>query len=169
MKYFPVLILSLFILSCGNSTKNVEDFKPIEKEAVEVIRFSEFESMLNPTDDAVYIINFFASWCVPCVKELPYFEQINAEYKTKGVKVVLISLDFKEDLEKRLKPVLEKMKIASIVKLLDETDYNSWVPKVDGAWDGAIPYTLVIHKNKMKRYYGSITADTLIEYITPYL
>jgi len=165
MKHIYIALLTLSILSCNTASKKVDVSNEPQAHEVEVIRFTQLEQELHPKKNTIHIINFFASWCIPCIHELPFFEEINTQYKAEDVKVLLVSLDFKEDLETKLKPILIKKKIASTVKLLDETDYNDWIPHVDADWDGAIPYTLIIHNDDIKRFYGSITADTLKKYI----
>lgn len=92
--------------------------------------------------NTVYVVNFWATWCAPCVKELPHFEQLNLE--NKNIKVVLVSLDFKNQLESKLLPFLKKKSINSEVVLLTDIDYNSWLPMVDKDWSGSIPATLII-------------------------
>lgn len=96
--------------------------------------------------NTIYVVNFWATWCGPCVKELPHFEQLNSE--NKNIKVVLISLDFKNTLESKLKPFLKKKAIKSEVVLLTDKDYNSWLPMIHKDWSGSIPATLIITKEK---------------------
>jgi len=96
--------------------------------------------------NTTYVVNFWATWCAPCVKELPYFEKLNSE--NKNIKVVLISLDFKNQFESRLLPFLKTRKINSEVVLLTDKDYNTWLPIVDKDWSGSIPATLIIKKEK---------------------
>jgi len=95
-------------------------------------------------NDTTYVINFWATWCAPCVKELPYFEKLNQKYTDKKVKVILVSQDFSKQLEKKLKPFLEKNKLQSEVLVLIDPDANSWIDKVNPAWSGAIPATVII-------------------------
>lgn len=113
-----------------------------------IIRFNTVDSLLKNKSDTTPVINFWATWCKPCVAELPYFEMLNKQYAGKGVKVILISMDFKRQLEVRVKPFVEKNNIQSEVLLLDEPDYNSWIDKVDPSWSGAIPATVIVSKNK---------------------
>ena len=89
------------------------------------------------------MINFWATWCAPCVKELPYFEKVNKEFKNKNVEVILLSLDFPSQIETKLIPYLKRNKIKSKVILLDDSKMNTWVPKVSEQWDGGIPATLI--------------------------
>lgn len=108
--------------------------------------FTEFEKNVIKNNDTVYVINFWATWCGPCVKELPYFEKLHKE--NKKVKVILVSLDSQQDLEKKLIPFIAKKKLTAEVILLSDKDYNSWLEKIDKNWSGSIPATLLIHGNR---------------------
>lgn len=108
--------------------------------------YDDFAKNILIEDENVYVINFWATWCAPCIKELPYFEKLNAE--NKNVKVILVSLDSKKDLDKKLIPFIEKRKLKSKVLLLADKDYNSWLSKVDADWSGAIPATLLLNGKK---------------------
>lgn len=100
-----------------------------------------------------YVINFWATWCKPCVKELPYFEQLHANLKDQGIEVVLVSLDFPKDLEKKLVPFVQERQLQSDVLVLLDGDYNSWIDKVSPEWSGAIPATMV-YNSKNRKFHG---------------
>ena len=112
------------------------------------MKFSAIDSLLHNNSDTVTVLNFWATWCKPCITELPYFEELNKNYSSDKLKLVLVSLDFKREFESRLKMYVAKNNIHAKVLLLDEPDYNSWIDKVDSSWSGAIPATIVISKNK---------------------
>lgn len=118
-----------------------------------VIKYPDLEKIISRPSDTTYVVNFWATWCGPCIKELPHFESVGKEYAQKRVKVLLVSLDFKKDLETKVKPFLVKRKIQSQVLLLDETDYNSWIDKITPEWSGAIPMTLIVNKNRNIRHF----------------
>jgi thiol-disulfide isomerase/thioredoxin len=108
--------------------------------------YDDFAKNIFIEDENIYVINFWATWCAPCIKELPYFEKLTSE--NKNVKVILVSLDSKKDLDKKLIPFIEKRKLQSKVLLLADKDYNTWLSKVDADWSGAIPATLLLHGKK---------------------
>jgi len=115
----------------------------------EVVKFGRLEKLITSKSDKIQVINFWATWCAPCVKELPYFE--NLEQKNDpSVKVTLINLDYADKVGK-VNAFISKKKITSDVLLLDEIDYNSWIDKVDPSWNGAIPATLVINTSTGER------------------
>lgn len=105
-------------------------------------KFDAFEKAILKEDDNTYVINFWATWCAPCIKELPYFEQLHKD--NPKVKVILVSLDSKKDLEKKLIPFVAKKQLTAEVILLSDKDYNAWLDKIDDSWSGAIPATLII-------------------------
>jgi thiol-disulfide isomerase/thioredoxin len=118
-------------------------FLAANAQTVEVIDFPAFESRLANTSDTLFVYNFWATWCRPCVEELPYFERLNAAYANHKVKVVLVSLDFPNMLDKQLIPFIQKNEVASEVILLDAPRYNEWIDKIDPEWSGALPATLI--------------------------
>lgn len=114
-----------------------------------VVKFDRIQRLLAPNSHEIQVINFWATWCAPCVKELPLFEKLNAE-ENSGVKVTLISLDFVDKLD-RVNAFIKRKGIRSEVLLLDEIDYNSWIDRVDKNWGGAIPATLIINPKTGQR------------------
>lgn len=115
----------------------------------EIIKFDKLSSMLEEKGDKVHIINFWATWCGPCVKELPLFETYAAK-NDPTVKVTLISLDFADEISK-VNAFINRRKIKSPVFLLDEIDYNNWIDRVETSWGGAIPATLIINQRTRQR------------------
>lgn len=101
---------------------------------------------MKKKEGPVQVINFWATWCGPCVKELPMFEQVSSP----ETKVTLINLDFVEKLDK-VDAFIARKSMKSEVLLLDEIDYNSWIDKVDKDWGGAIPATLIYNPVNGKR------------------
>ena len=75
--------------------------------------------------------------------ELPILKEF--EINNPNVEITLVSLDFPEDIETRLKPFLERKGITSKVVLLDDPDQNSWINKIDPNWSGAIPFTIIFN------------------------
>lgn len=136
MKYY----ISFFILVLVSFT--------VSAQQAEVIKFDKLEELMGKESDQVLVINFWATWCAPCVKELPHFEAVAASRS--DALFYLISLDFVEKLD-RVNTFIEKKGLKSPVFLLDEMDYNEWIDKVDPSWSGAIPATLLINNTTGER------------------
>jgi thiol-disulfide isomerase/thioredoxin len=114
-----------------------------------IVKFGALEKILKSTSDEVQVINFWATWCAPCVKELPLLEKLNLR-KDLNAEITLINLDYADKIEK-VNAFIKKKNIQSNVLLLDEIDYNSWIDKVDKTWTGAIPATLIINPKTGQR------------------
>jgi len=121
--------------------------------------FDEIAPLFEQDSDTTYVINFWATWCKPCVKELPYFEELNARLQGQKAKVVLVSLDFPKKVKSSLIPFVEKHQLQSEVFVLLDGKYNDWIDRVDPQWTGAIPATL-IYKGKHRRFIGEAVEDT---------
>ena len=146
------------------SAKSIPGLPPIYE------KFEDLAAIFQQQNDTTYVINFWATWCAPCVKELPYFETLTKKYQNEKVKVILVSLDCSKQLETKLKPFLEKNKLTSEVLVLIDPDANSWVDKVNPAWSGAIPATVVYKRTKSKFYEQSFEDLSELEAIVqPFL
>jgi thiol-disulfide isomerase/thioredoxin len=110
--------------------------------------FDGIESLFTKQNDSTYLINFWATWCKPCVEELPYIEQLHEDFAGQKLGITLVSLDFPNKLESDLLPFMEKKQLKSDVVVLLDEDYNTWLDKVDPAWGGAIPVTVVYNAEK---------------------
>lgn len=137
-------------------------------QTVPILTFDSFEKYLKPTSDTIYVINFWATWCKPCVAELPSFEKLNESYKNKKVKVILTSLDFKSQYDKVV-AFTQKNKMKSQVILLDSGGSNSFIDKINASWEGTIPATLVIQSssNTRKFFAQPFTYEQLEKIIKP--
>jgi thiol-disulfide isomerase/thioredoxin len=117
-------------------------------QTAEIVKFDVLKDLIEKPSGEIQVINFWATWCAPCVKELPYFEIVDS---TKSdISVTLINLDFADKLDK-VNAFIARKAIKSKVLLLDEIDYNMWIDKVDKSWSGAIPATLIINPSNGKR------------------
>ncbi len=113
-------------------------------------KISDLEEYISKSDTPV-IVNFWATYCVPCIKEIPYFQEVVKQYEKKGVKLLLVSLDFKESFPDKISSFADKRKFTSPIVWLDETDADYFCPKVDSAWSGVMPATLFINNKKGHR------------------
>ena len=110
--------------------------------------FAELAPIFSRTDDKVYVINFWATWCGPCVEELPYFEQLAEETNAEEVEIVMVSLDFRRDVRTKLLKFIQERPFDLPVIALTDTKTNEWIDQVDPEWGGAIPITIVYRQDK---------------------
>ena len=155
MKNLPIFpVLFLLIFACTENTSSNAVQAQTSQDTTNYLggtipiydSFEDAQFLFSQNDDTTYVINFWATWCKPCVEELPYFEQLNQEMSDEKVKVVLISMDFPKKLETLLLPFVKERALKSHVVALTDSDHNSWISKVDPSWSGAIPITIVYRK-----------------------
>ena len=172
MRHFLLITLCLVCAISCKKQPQADVSEIVSKEAsmkVEVFDFAALEPLLQADENRTRIINFWATWCKPCLEELPYFEEINDSLGGSEVEVILVSLDFPKKLETQLIPYVEKHGLKSKVILLDDPRENIWIPKVDSTWSGALPATLIINKDKRKFYEMSFDRSTLKSELTTFL
>lgn len=154
MKSIKKAGLLLFVTSLAFTTPRVA-----------VVSFDEMQQAALKNNDTLYVVNFWATWCDPCVKELPYFQVAYKKFAAKKVKMIFVSLNSAKEITKVEKFVADK-DLKPEVLLLSANNPNIWIDKVDSSWSGAIPAT-VLYKHSKKLYFheGDFTQDKLNQLI----
>jgi len=160
MKAFLIIVL-LFLSSVSSGFS----------QGVQKISKTELASILNNPTDKLHVINFWATWCSPCVSELPDFQKVVNESDRSKVEFLFISLDFPSDAEKKLAAFMKKNNYTFKVCLMTETDYNSWIDEVDPGWQGNIPATLFFNRARKIHHFvaESIDKPQLVQTIQNFL
>jgi thiol-disulfide isomerase/thioredoxin len=115
-------------------------------------KLADLENIISNSNQPL-ILNFWATFCKPCLEELPYFQELSARYKDSGLKLVLVSLDLPEDYDK-IKSFAQKHHINATIVYLDETNADLFCPVVDKDWSGSIPASLFInHKTNYRKFF----------------
>ena len=169
MKYYSILSWVIVLGMSVSAPQKCEKETP-KKVTVSPITFDQFQSMVaNVKDDRLYIYNFWATWCKPCVAEMPYFEKIQQEYQEQ-VKLVFVSLDNPKNLEKRVIPFVREKQIEAPVILINEKSLKAeYINSVNKEWGGAIPATLFVRKNNKIFHEGDLDYEQLKAKIEPLL
>ena len=180
----PLLIVFCVVLSCKD--QNEKELAAADKTEEKSIswpkpdsyagkipvynKFDGLEPMFRFDNDTTYVVNFWATWCKPCIKELPYFEEFNSTNSDNMVKVVLVSLDFPKQVESNLVPFVERKQLKSKVVVLLDGKYNDWIDKVSPDWSGAIPATYIYKGNQNQLINKPFeNLDELNEIVKPFL
>ena len=158
VRIFAIICLITVVFSCKKEVDTT--LKLQENDTIEVVNFGELEPLLNKKDDnKIHVVNFWATWCAPCIKELPYFEELHTT--NNNVEVILVSLDFPDKFESQLIPFVKKNNLRSQVILLDDPNENKWIAEIDESWQGALPATLIYTNTKRAFYARSFTREDL--------
>lgn len=121
---------------------------PAFSQEVTRIKAAELDQLMQHRDSPV-VINLWATWCGPCIKEMPYF--IKQAQQFPQVKFIFLSLDMKDAYPDQINKFIRKRKIRSAVVWLDEPNANKYAHKIDPRWEGSIPATIFINNPKKYR------------------
>ena len=136
MKIRVLILLVIFLVSTQLKSQPYREIG--RKELLEII---------GARNDTTFVVNFWATWCPPCVKEIGYFEEVHRQLRGDKLKVVLVSLDFPNQAEERVIPFLKQREISAPVFLMTDLKYNDWIDQVDPTWSGAIPATIIFNRD----------------------
>ena len=111
---------------------------------VKSIKITDLEKTIKESK-APLIVNFWATFCVPCLEEIPYFQEVAQEHKEQNVSVVFVSLDMKQAYPAKVNEMARKLKLTYPVFWLNETNADYFCPKVDTSWTGGMPSSLFVN------------------------
>ena len=137
-----VLIVSLIIFSSGAFSQQVKK-----------VQIRDIEELVRKSEHPI-IISFWATWCAPCLHEIPYFQETVKKYANQKVELVLVSLDFKDSYPSAIESFIKKKNYQASFYWLNETNADHFCPKIDPKWDGSIPATLFVNnKTGYRKFY----------------
>ena len=172
MRRLFILLMAAMSLTGFAKTNETKSATPIQKPMLKSVNFDELKTILNKNDNKLYVVNFWATWCTPCVKELPAFMKVNNMYRNNaGFKMILVSLDNANDLETGVRPFLKKKNIDTDVYILDDNKrMNEWIPAIDASWSGSIPATIFYRNGKKLEFKeGKLEKNELEQIINKHL
>lgn len=145
-----VLILGVIALSfTAVSTVKVVDLKGLRAIAEE------------KQNDTLYVVNFWATWCKPCVAEMPYFVEADKKFAAEKVKVVFVSLNSAKE-QVNVQQFLTNKQITQQAVILSAGNPNQWIDSVDASWGGSIPATAMYKRGKKVFFHeGELTQTEL--------
>ena len=114
-----------------------------EEVKLDLIEEEGLKDLIKNNSDKVRLINVWATWCGPCVNELPDFITMNRMYRNREFELITISADLPERRAKGL-TLLKKMQASNTNYLFNSTDKYKLIELIDAEWQGALPYTLLI-------------------------
>lgn len=133
---------TILLLACATAA--------VAQEQAKIVKLAELQELISAKGDHIKVINFWATWCAPCVKEMPLFEKLDQERTDVQVTFVSMDLDLDPDPSKVYKFVARK-KLQSKVVMLDEKNPNSYIELIDKSWSGALPATIIVNSKTGQR------------------
>ncbi|HXC07006.1 MAG TPA: TlpA family protein disulfide reductase [Bacteroidia bacterium] len=118
------------------------------------VKMESIDSIKQETarnNDTLYVVNFWATWCAPCVKELPVFQRAYKLYASQKVKMIYVCLNAPKELAQVEKFANDKDLKPEVILISDQNP-NAWINKIDTSWSGTIPAT-VLYKHGVKQYF----------------
>ncbi len=134
--------MCLLLLSAGAGAQNIASVKMADV----VKRFSK-------KSDTIYVVNFWATFCKPCIEEIPYFIKVTDKYKDKKVKLLLVSLDLPAFYPSKIAAFAKKNNYTPEIVWLKETNADIFCPQIDPQWSGAIPATIIVNSKTGKKIF----------------
>jgi len=122
-------------------------------QSVASITVDQLEQYLDTCSKKVMVVNFWATFCKPCVAELPHFIDVSGQFKTNEVGLLMISVDGPEMYPRKLKKFIRNHHFKGHFAWLNESDASYFCPKIDPSWSGSIPATLMVNIPKKKRHF----------------
>jgi thiol-disulfide isomerase/thioredoxin len=165
-----LIILSL-VGSFPKAEESIEShFAISDSLIIQIVNYDQLKPLLHNDNDTTYVVNFWATWCAPCVKELPYFVALDSIYGKGPFKLILVSLDFKKDYISKLQPFVTNRELEPFVLVLEDNRTNYWIDDIDPSWSGAIPATLVYRGTKRTFFERTFhDVDELKSIVKPFL
>ena len=114
-----------------------------EEAELKLIKPSSLREKLTEKSENYRLVNVWATWCIPCVKEMDDLVQIHRMYRGRHFELITVSADDKGRL-KQAKKVLNDKHCSATNYLVDAESHDDLFDAVDPEWEGAVPYTAFI-------------------------
>jgi thiol-disulfide isomerase/thioredoxin len=122
-----------------------------DAQTAQIIKLKQLQEIIQKKSEGILILNFWATWCAPCVKELPLFEKLASEGR-KDVQIKLVSMDLDLDPNpEKVYKFIQRKNLKAEVLLLDEQNPNAWISTIEKEWSGALPATIIINQKTGQR------------------
>jgi thiol-disulfide isomerase/thioredoxin len=128
-------------------------FSTAQKSFIPKWKITELVQLMNQPD-SVLVINFWATFCAPCVEEIPDLIRLSRKYRNEKLKLYLISLDLADSYPAKIEKFVKKKGWKANIRWLQETNADYFCPFIDASWSGSLPATLILNrKTGVKQFF----------------
>jgi thiol-disulfide isomerase/thioredoxin len=118
---------------------------PVTAQQVPSWKIKDVVDYYSQKKDSVYVINFWATYCRPCIEEMPFLQSLTQKYAAKKVTLLLVSLDLVSFYPDKIAAFAKKHQLKAPMVWLNETDADYFCNVVDKKWSGSIPATIIVN------------------------
>jgi thiol-disulfide isomerase/thioredoxin len=149
--------------SCAGSRGGSELVRPIDETGL--------QQLIKQARGKVVLLNFWATWCEPCVEEFPALMEIARQFQPQGLQIIFVSIDEPEDIDGKVLPFLKAQGVASRTYIKRTKDDEAFINAIDVKWSGALPATFIYDANGtlVKRLVAQQSFETFAEALRPLL
>jgi len=171
---WAVVLLTAFGCGRGAETPKTVEAPTAPREEIRIVGVEGLRQTLNAHRGEVVILNFWATWCAPCVEEMPHLAKLVEKYGSQGVRVLAVSVDELDTLESAVQPFVEKHNYPFTFLIKEETRgdaYEAFVNAINPEWGGGVPATFLYDRNGEQRtaFYEAQTYEAFEAAVKPYL
>jgi thiol-disulfide isomerase/thioredoxin len=130
---------------------------------LESISWASLKKQIDKNPDSIYVVNFWATWCKPCVQEMPDLWEESEKFKSKKLRFIPISLNFPEESETKVLPFIERNYPGKKFYILNEILQSDDITRISSDWGGGIPFTMIFYKGKKQTIERKLKKGELIE------
>lgn len=152
-------LLSLAVLLLAAHASGAEPLTPVDKDG--------YRKLIQAHKGKVVVVNFWATWCLPCREELPQLAQMQRRLGAKGMQLVVISVDEPEEAQDA-RLLLEKLKVPPPAYLRRAKSADEFINFIDPRWSGAVPAVFLYDRagRKTRSFIGESDMKALEAAIT---
>ena len=154
-------ILLVLLLCCSTAQLDAQNYRSVSWQDIQQLAESE--------PDTLTIINFWATWCKPCIAEMPYLDALADCINGIPVRVVFVSVDDEQRRATALEPFLERRTLQGEVWSLENGYPYDWIDRIEPEWSGAIPASIFIVGSKKRFFEQELDAAALQQIVNQFI
>ena len=113
---------------------------------VDKIRVADLKEIMRKDSGKVILVNAWATWCKPCQDEIPGILKLRKAFRGKPFRLILLSADDADDINKKVRPALKKFKVDFPSYLMNDKSDQAFISGMSSEWNGALPTSFLFDR-----------------------